>query len=183
MNALQMKEIEELEGQELSEERFQIKDQESLNWAFRKIAAFKAQMNETEEIAAKEIARVHQWAAEQQKPLEQSIEFFESLITQYHMQLLESDPKAPKTLKTPHGKSKSTRRKPAPVAVNKDKLLEHVKEAGMADYIKEEIRWGDFKKTLSITTADGKPVVVDAWGQRVEGVEIDQGGTTFKVEV
>lgn len=183
MNALQMKEIEELEGQELSEERFKITDQESLNWAFRKIAAFKAQMNETEEIAAKEIARVHQWAAEQQKPLEQSIEFFESLITQYHMQLLESDPKAPKTLKTPHGKSKSMTRKPAPVAADKDKLLEHVKEAGMADYIKEEIRWGDFKKTLSITTADGQPVVVDAWGQRVEGVEIDQGGTTFKVEV
>ncbi|GIN17485.1 hypothetical protein J32TS2_28410 [Shouchella clausii] len=183
MNALQQAEIEELKGQELSEERFKITDQESLNWAFRKIAALKTQMEETDAIAAKEIERIHLWAAEQHKPVKQSIEFFESLITQYHMQLLESDPKAPKTLKTPHGKSKSTRRKPAPVAVNKDKLLEHVKEAGMSDYIKEEIRWGDFKKTLSITTADGQSVVVDAWGQRVEGVEIDQGGTTFKVEV
>ncbi|PAF24398.1 hypothetical protein CHH61_19075 [Shouchella clausii] len=182
MNALQMKEIEELEGQELTEERFQIKDQESLNWAFRKISALKTQMEETDAIAAKEIERIHLWAAEQHKPVKQSIEFFESLITQYHMQLLEENPKA-KTLKTPHGKSKSTRRKPAPVAVNKDKLLEHVKEAGMSDYIKEEIRWGDFKKTLSITTADGQPVVVDALGQRVKGVEIDQGGTTFKVEV
>jgi hypothetical protein len=155
MNALQMKEIEELEGQELTEERFQIKDQESLNWAFRKIAAFKAQMNETEEIAAKEIARVHQWAAEQQKPLEQSIEFFEGLITQYHMQLLESDPKAPKTLKTPHGKSKSTRRKPAPVAVNKDKLLEHVKEAGMSDYIKKKSAGVILKRRLVL------PILVD----------------------
>ncbi|AST97317.1 host-nuclease inhibitor Gam family protein [Shouchella clausii] len=182
MNALQQAEIEELEGQELSEERFKITDQESLNWAFRKIAALKTQMEETDAIAAKEIERIHLWAAEQHKPVKQSIEFFESLIAQYHMQLLEENPKA-KTLKTPHGKSKSTRRKPAPVAVNKDKLLEHVKEAGMSDYIKEEIRWGDFKKTLSITTADGQPVVVDAWGQRVEGVEIDQGGTTFKVEV
>lgn len=183
MNALQQAEIEELEGQELSEERFKITDQESLNWAFRKIAAFKAQMNETEEIAAKEIARVHQWAAEQQKPLEQSIEFFESLITQYHMQLLESDPKAPKTLKTPHGKSKSTTRKPAPVAMNKDKLLEHVKEAGMTEFIKEDIRWGDFKKTLNVEVVKGKVVIVDSLGQRVEGVELDQGGTTFKVEV
>ncbi|BAD63903.1 phage-related protein [Shouchella clausii KSM-K16] len=182
MNALQQAEIEELEGQELSEERFKITDQESLNWAFRKIAALKTQMEETDAIAAKEIERIHLWAAEQHKPVKQSIEFFEGLITQYHMQLLEENPKA-KTLKTPHGKSKSTTRKPAPVAMDKSKLLEHVKEAGMTEFIKEDIRWGDFKKTLNVEVVKGKVVIVDSLGQRVEGVELDQGGTTFKVEV
>lgn len=182
MNALQQAEIEELEGEELIEERFRITDQESLNWTFRKVAIYKAQMEETDTIAAKEIERVHLWAAEQHKPVKQSIDFFESLIMQYHMKLLEEDPKA-KTLKTPHGKSKSTTRKASPAPLDKDKLLDHVKEAGMLDYIKEEIRWGDFKKTLNIAKADGQTFVVDALGQRVEGVIIDEGGTTFKVEV
>ncbi|AIC95410.1 host-nuclease inhibitor Gam family protein [Shouchella lehensis] len=182
MNALQQAEIEELEGEELSEEKFRITNQETLNWTFRKIAVFKERMEETDEIAAKEIERIHLWAAEQHKPIKQSIDFFEGQIMQYHMEMLEKDPKA-KTLKTPHGKSKSTTRKPTPVALDKEMLLKHVKESEQTGFISEEIKWGEFKKSLKVQEMDGHTVIIDAYGQRVDGVGMDQGGTTFKVEV
>ncbi|WP_078392053.1 host-nuclease inhibitor Gam family protein [Shouchella patagoniensis] len=185
MNAFQQAEIEELEEHELSEEtkeRFSIKDQEGLNWAFRKMAAYQQQIQDTKAIAAREIERVTMWSAEEVKPLENSISFFEFLIKEYHMKQLEENPKQ-KTLKSPHGKSKSITKKPDFVAMNQDSLLEHIEASGLDTFIKKEVRWGDFKKTLNVAKVDGQAVIVDALGQRVEGVEMDQGGTTFKVEV
>jgi len=110
------------------------------------------------------------------------LNYFESLVSQYHAKQLESDPKA-KTLSTPYGKSKSRATKEQPKQVDKDALLSHVKEAGMTEFIKEEVKWGDLKKSLHIHEVDGESVVIDGNGQVVPGVGIDPAAISFKVEV
>ncbi|WP_100406232.1 host-nuclease inhibitor Gam family protein [Bacillus solitudinis] len=167
MNALQRIELEELQGMELTEEtkeRFKIVDLDQLNWAFRKIAALNEQKQERKALADAEIDRIMTWLQEEEKPIDNSISFFEGLIKLYHMQQLEKDPKA-KTLKTPYGKSKSTTSKPAPEQSDKDKLLAYVKGAELTEFIKEEVKWGDLKKTLNIVEIDGQKVIVSADGQ------------------
>lgn len=73
--------------------------------------------------------------------------------------------------------------KSVPKAVDEDQLLEHVKKAGLNELIKEDIKWGDFKKTLSIKEIDGNKVVIDENGQAVPGVEVEPASINFKVEV
>ncbi|ARK28747.1 host-nuclease inhibitor Gam family protein [Halalkalibacter krulwichiae] len=185
MNALERIEIEELEEMELTEEakeRFKITDLDSLNWAFRKIAALNEQKKEAQELAKAEMERIKTWLDGEEKPVNNSISFFEGLIKLYHMEQLDKDPKA-KTLKTPYGKSKSTTSKAQPDQQDKEKLLAYVKDSGLTDLIKEEVKWGDLKKTLKVVEIDGKQVVVDGDGQLVEGASVKPADTSYKVEV
>ncbi|MGO0742485.1 host-nuclease inhibitor Gam family protein, partial [Bacillus licheniformis] len=56
-------------------------------------------------------------------------------------------------------------------------------EAGLTEFIKEDVKWGDLKKSLSIKEVGGKKVVVDENGQAVPGVEIAPASINFNVEV
>ena len=105
MNLLDQYEIDEIERQEIKP-RFEITDLDSLNWAFRKLKAYKAKEKEIEEVAQKERDRIDAWEAEEKKKIQDNIDFFESLIFQYHAKVMDQDPKA-KTLSTPYGKSKA----------------------------------------------------------------------------
>ena len=53
----------------------------------------------------------------------------------------------------------------------------------MQDYIKKEVKWGDFKKNLSIAEVDGVPTVYDENGQAVPGVVVKPESVSFVVEV
>ncbi|MCY7999352.1 host-nuclease inhibitor Gam family protein [Bacillus haynesii] len=185
MNPLQAFELNEISNSSLQQEsrpQFEITDMNSLNWAFRKIAALKTQEKEIKALAATERQRIDEWETQELKPVADNLDFFENLVSVYHSKQLEQDPKA-KTLSTPYGKSKSRAIKEQPKPADKDQLLKHVKEAELTEFIKEDVKWGDFKKSLSIKEVDGKKVVVDENGQAVPGVEIEPASTSFKVEV
>lgn len=183
MNELQKVELLEVENTEQSEkELFQITDMNSLNWVFRKLAALSAKEKDVKQLADAERERINDWENRELISLHNDKNYFESLVSAYHAKQLEENPKA-KTLSTPFGKSKSRASKPQPKPVDKDKLLQHVKATGMTEFIKEEVKWGDFKKLLHIHEADGQPVVIDENGTIVEGVEVEPSSLSFKVEV
>ena len=183
MNQLQQMEILEVENTEQSErESFQVTDIESLNWVFRKLAALSAKEKEVKQLADVERARINDWENRELIALHSDKNYFESLVSDYHAKQLEENPKA-KTISTPYGKSKSRATKEQPKAVDKDKLLQHVKETGMTEFIKEEVKWGDLKKSLHIHEVDDKPIVIDENGQAVPGVEVEPASVSFKVEV
>ncbi|WZY01565.1 host-nuclease inhibitor Gam family protein [Bacillus sp. FSL W7-1360] len=181
MNKLQMYEMKELREEK---EKFEVNDQSQLNWVFRKLAVLNDEKNNIKEIAEQEKERITAWEQEELEPINVSIGNLESLVTEYHMRTLKDDPSA-KTLRTPHGKSKSTTRKAAPVAKDKDKLLEHVKAAGMDEYVKvkEEVKWSDLKKSLNVVDIDGKLTAIDENGQEVAGVIIEPAKTTYKIDM
>ncbi|MCY8915629.1 host-nuclease inhibitor Gam family protein [Bacillus atrophaeus] len=185
MNPLQLSELNEISNGELlpgDNPQFEITDMNSLNWAFRKIAALKSQEKEIQALAATEKQRIEEWESQELKPLADSLSFFENLVSVFHTKQLQEDPKA-KTLSTPYGKSKSRKTKAAPKEVDKEKLLQHVKDAGMEEFIKESVAWGDLKKTLTVKEFEGKPIIIDSNGQAVPGVEVQPETVSFKVEV
>lgn len=186
MNQLHAVELEELEAVDLQSEevkqRFKIENLDSLNWAFRKLSALQAQKREIQQLAQAEMDRIHEWEEAELKSIQNSYDFFTSLITEYHSTILAEDPKK-KTIATPYGKAKSRLSKETPDKVNEDLMLEHIKSSGMDEYIKESVKWGDFKKSLNIAEIDGKKVAVDENGQVVEGVTIKPESVTFSVEV
>ncbi|KYC64717.1 host-nuclease inhibitor Gam family protein [Heyndrickxia coagulans] len=184
MNELQQAELQEWEEQPAEErQHFEITGLDSLNWAFRKLSAFKAKEAEITELAKKERERIDFWEAEQKKSIQGDMEFFENLIQRYHAQRLAENPKA-KTLSTPFGKSKSRTSKPAPEKQDENKLLKYVTDNGLDEFIKKSVKWGDLKKNLKVTDIDGKAVVVDTTtGMYVPGVTIKPAQTTFNVEV
>ncbi|WZX99595.1 host-nuclease inhibitor Gam family protein [Bacillus sp. FSL W7-1360] len=189
MNELQARELKELESidfihTEEEKERFKITDQAQLNWAFRKLAALNDKKRGVEELAKQETERINEWKQAELAPVDKSIEDFTALVQDYHSRTLRDDPKA-KTLATPHGKCKSTTRKPTPVAADKDKLLEHVKASGMTDFvkIKEEVKWADLKKELNVVKLGDKETVIDSNGQEVAGVVIQPETTTYKIDL
>ncbi|WP_339195191.1 host-nuclease inhibitor Gam family protein [Aeribacillus sp. FSL W8-0870] len=182
MNVLQEFELQELENQEELKQRFQITGIDSLNWAFRKLAAFKAKAAEVEQLAQAERERIDRWEEEQKKSIQQNIEFFEQLIHEYHAKVLQDDPKT-KTLSTPYGKSKARKSKAQPEKANENLLLQHVKENGMTEFIKESVKWGDLKKTLKVVEVNGQQVVIDENGQVVPGVVVKPETISYSVEV
>jgi hypothetical protein len=182
MNVLQEFELQELENQEELKQRFQITGIDSLNWAFRKLSAYKAKATEVEQLAKAERDRIDRWEEEQKKSIQQNIEFFEQLIHEYHAKVLQEDPKA-KTLSTPYGKSKARQTKAQPEKADENLLLKHVKENGMTEFIKESVKWGDLKKTLKVVEIDGNQVVIDENGQAVPGVVVKPESISYSVEV
>ncbi|MEK5176322.1 host-nuclease inhibitor Gam family protein [Heyndrickxia sp. FSL W8-0496] len=183
MNALQQNElleIDEIESQEQTQ--FEITDLDSLNWAFRKLSALKSKEKEIKQLANVERDRIAQWEQSELSTIENSTSFFESLIQQYHAKQLAEDPKV-KTISTPYGKSKTRKSKEAPEKANEDELLEYVLENEMLDFIKNSVKWSDFKKTLKIVEISGEKVVVDENGQLVKGVTVKPESISYSVEV
>lgn len=183
MNALQQNElleIDEIESQEQTQ--FEITDLDSLNWAFRKLSALKSKEKEIRQLANVERDRIDQWEKSELSTIENSTSFFESLIQQYHAKQLAEDPKV-KTISTPYGKSKTRKSKEAPEKANEDELLEYVLENEMLDFIKNSVKWSDFKKTLKIVEISGEKVVVDENGQLVKGVTVKPESISYSVEI
>lgn len=183
MNALNELEIIEWEEQpEESKQRFQICDLDSLNWAFRKLSAYKAKEKEISDLAAKERARIDMWEAEEKKKIQDSINFFESLIHEYHAKVLAEDPKS-KTISTPYGKSKARTNKAQPKKADEKAILQHVIDNGLKDYIKPALKWAELKKNITVAEIGGRLIAVDENGQEVPGVVIEPEQTKFTVEV
>jgi len=188
MNLLQMDELKaweldvECQDQEELKQRFEITGLDSLNWAFRKLAAIKAKEEEIGKLVERELERIKLWETEQKKAIQQDKEFFEGLIQQYHAKQLAADPKA-KTLSTPYGKSKARATKAQPDKADEEALLHYVKANKMDEFIKESLKWGDLKKTLKVVSIGEKEIVVDNNGEVVPGAIVKPASITYSLEV
>jgi hypothetical protein len=182
MNSLQQIELMEVEEIQAQETKFEITDLNSLNWAFRKLSALKTKEKEIKQVADIERERIAQWERGELSTISNSVEFFENMISVYHANQLALDPKA-KTISTPYGKSKSRTSKESPEKANEDAILQHVIENGMEDYIKNSLKWADFKKAVKIVEISGEKVVVDETGQIVPGMTVKPESISYSVEV
>lgn len=186
MNKLQEQELFELEEQQQEERKvFVITDLNGLNWAFRKMSAIQAKMNEVKQLAQAERDRINAWEKEECKSFESDLAFFGHKITEYHASVLAQDPKA-KSIKTPYGVAKSITSKAAPEKADESALIEYSKTNELA-FVEvkttETLKWAELKKTLSVVESNGAYVVIDENGQVVPGVTVKPETVSFKVEV
>jgi len=185
MNQLQrieLLEVEEVTSLSPEETKFEITDKNSLNWAFRKVSALKAQEKEIKQLADAERERISEWERSELSTISNSLSFFETMVAAYHAKQLEEDPKA-KTISTPYGKSKSRKSKEVPEKENEEAILQHVIENGMDDYIKTSLKWSDLKKAVKIVEIAGEKAVVDENGQLVPGMTVKPESISFSLEV
>ena len=110
---------------EMSGERFTIKDLDSANWAFRKLAAIERKRKEIQELADREIERIKNWQQQEEESLNNSKEFFEGLLTEYYVKQKETDPEF--KISTPYGKVSSRKQQPK-WHYDEAKLIEWLKE-------------------------------------------------------
>lgn len=181
-----MNEIESIETEE--KEPFRITDEGSLHWTFRKMRELQGEIIKKEELAQADYERIEEeknlvdeWLESEKKPLQQSIEYFEQLVKDYHLELLRDNPEGQKTLSTPFGKSSTRKSAAQPDKGDEAKLLEYVKDNDLNDLInvKESIKWGELKKTLKVVGNK----VVDENGEIVEGAIIKPETITCNVEL
>lgn len=122
-NRLINAELQEIEGQE--QQGFTVNDLNQANWCFRKIRAFNAKITETKVLAGKEKERIDSWEKAETKNAQDSIAYFESLLSDYYIRLKQQDPKA--KVSTPYGKI-SSRKSAKWNYNNEDELLSYLKE-------------------------------------------------------
>ncbi|TCW58977.1 Gam-like protein [Bacillus thuringiensis] len=182
MNSLQAIELAEVDELQDAEQRFEIHDLESLNWAFRKLTALKAEEKKVTTLANVERDRIANWEKNELNPIHDSIGFFESHVQRYHAEQLAADPKQ-KTISTPYGKSKTRKSSEAPEKADEAKLLDYAIENELDDCIKTEIKWGELKKKFKIEKIGGEKVIVDEDGQIVPGVTVKPESISYSVEV
>lgn len=186
MNQLQQYELNEVEDvnsfRSEVENNFSITDINSLNWAFRKAAALKAKAKEVKQLADAERERIAEWEKSELSSINNSLEFFQNLVTEYHAKQLAEDPKA-KTISTPYGKSKSRKSSEQLEKANEEDILLYVIENELEQFIKNSVKWAELKKSLKIVDLNGEKFAVDENGQLVPGITIKPESITFSMEV
>lgn len=159
-------------------ESWKVEDEASANWALRKIKEHENEIKRINDFAEQEISKIESWANKEVDQHKRDIDFFQSKLAEYAMDLREKDNKF-KTLKLPNGRVRFRKRQPQWKYDDKT-LIQSLKQAGMTDYIKVEEKpvKSDIKKVLEVI--DGKTINPET-GEVVEGIEVIERGE--KVEV
>lgn len=179
--------MDELEGMELesiaADEKvpWRIADDACADWAIRKIAVERAELQRIKELACTEIARIEEKVAAAEKRCENGTRFLTSKLSEYFETVPHKATKTKESYRLLSG-TLSLKLGGTQLKQNDEKLLDFLKKTGNTDMIKteEKARWGDFKKRLQIV---GSQVVDSETGEIVEGVEIITKPDVFTVDV
>lgn len=129
-------------------------------------------------------AKMDQWKESAAKKHVNDIEFFKQHLHAYQLRVIAEEKakntkKISSTIKLPTRSLTFKKQQPEilvnGVEVSKAKddstFVQFVKD-NSPDFIKEEVKWGDYKKTLKQKEIDGKLVYMDADGQPLEFIQL-----------
>jgi phage host-nuclease inhibitor protein Gam len=160
---------------------WRITDDGCADWAVRKIAEEKAELDRIKALADEQIQRIEEKVAAAEKRFQNGTSFLTGKLAEYFQTVPH------KTTKTKHSYrllsgTLTLKLGGTQLKQNDDALLEYLKTSGNDDMIQtvEKPKWGEFKKRLQIV---GASVVDGTTGEIVEGVEIINKPDTFTVDV
>jgi len=167
-------------------EGFVIDNKGKANWALRKIRHLKKKQSENDKLAESEIRKlkleideVKDWLKSENDSLQNNIDFFENLLKGYALSIKEDDPEF-KTLKLPFGKLQFRKKR--------DKW--HYDEKELLEFAKENIKTSvkvvekvDKRKLKEVVKAVGDKVIIEATGEVVRGISVEERGEEFKIKV
>ena len=163
---------------EEEKEKFEVNSLSSADWALHKIKELEAVIKQNMDFAESEKIRLEQWLESENRKYQESIEYFNGLLSRYLQELRKDNPKA--KISTPHG-TVSTRKNPKQWTYSDDVLAE-LEEKEMFEFIriKKEVDKKELKKVLSATD-DG--IVVNSDGEVIKGVTVVDGGEVMTVKI
>lgn len=159
---------------------YTLTDDDAADWALRKLAKARADIEQAERMADERKKLIDRWLQDSTASDCQTVEFFTGLLSEYHSRVLADDPDR-KTLDLPSGRVKSRTYKPAVVIDDLDELVEWLVEVDRADEITWTPKVGVRKVRKFVTAHDGDPVDMDL-GERVPGLSVRPGKTSFTVD-
>lgn len=160
---------------------WRITDDGCADWACRKIAEEKAELDRIRELAEAQIQKIEEKLAAAERRYENGTRFLTGKLAEY----FETVPhKATKTKESYRLLSGTLTRKYGGAQMKQDEaqLVQYLKDSGQLEFIKteEKPKWGEFKKRLEIM---GGSAVDKETGEIVEGVQIIEKPDTFSVDV
>ena len=169
------------EAEDAPRPAWRITDDGCADWACRKIAEEKAELDRIRELADAQIQKIEEKVAAAERRFQNGTRFLTGKLAEY----FETVPhKTTKTKASYRLLSGTLTRKFGGTTMKQDdeKLVEFLKGSGQLEFIKteEKPRWGDFKKRLEIM---GGSVVDKETGEIVEGVTVETKPDTFTVDV
>ena len=160
---------------------WRIADDGAADWAVRKIAEERAELERIKELADEQINRIMEKVAAAERRCQNGTAYLTGKLAEYF------DMVPHKTTKTQHSYrllSGTLKMKLGGTTMKQDDaaLLEYLKASGNEDMIQnvEKVRWGEFKKRLQII---GGSVVDSTTGEIVQGVALENKPDVFVVEV
>ena len=169
------------EAEDAPRPAWRITDDGCADWACRKIAEEKAELDRIRELADAQIQKIEEKVAAAERRFQNGTRFLTGKLAEY----FETVPhKTTKTKASYRLLSGTLTRKFGGTTMKQDdeKLVQFLKDSGQLEFIKteEKPRWGDFKKRLEIM---GGSVVDKETGEIVEGVTVETKPDTFTVDV
>lgn len=156
--------------------RFRIEDDAAAAWAMRKLRSVRARQQQNDRIAADEIARVREWLAQVDAPLERDATYFEAILTDYALRCRQDERDGRKTIALPTGKV-TTRTTAAKINVDDDEFLPWARQNHP-----DLIRVKETPNTAAIKELiDGRPAPVTSDGELLPGVQVLPGGVSATV--
>jgi hypothetical protein len=156
------------EESEYLQQRFVINSISRLDWAVRKWGLLDREAAAKIDCAKRQIERLEQYVKDTEERADREKSGLETMMGPFVRQQL--DGKKVKTFKTPSGFVQIKAQQPE---INKDdgRLVQFLKDSGKTEFIKEEPKWGEFKKTLKAVEYEGGLVhYITSDGEIVQGV-------------
>ena len=177
---LTMDELEEMDFAEPPKARWTITDDSMADWALRKIAKEREELDRIEALAKAEMDRINEKLERARKRYKNGSSFLQSELERYFNTVERKKQKTQETYQLLSGKLKRTFDKQE-MKPDNEKLLNWLIRSGNVHLIKttEEPRWGEIKKSLLIK--GGKVIDKDS-GEIVEGVEITVKPGSFSID-
>lgn len=173
---------ETLESLEVQHQGFVVDNDEKAEWALRKIAEEKADMQRYINTCESMILEYKRKIQKAQEEWGRSISFFEGKLRGYFETLKCKETKTQKTYKLPSGTLKM--KFPAPkFNIDEEQLVKWLKISNHSDYIEEKTvekpKWAEFKKCVK--TSGCNAITED--GEVIVGVTVEDRTPEFIVEI
>ncbi|WP_373894421.1 host-nuclease inhibitor Gam family protein [Virgibacillus sp. CBA3643] len=168
------------EQEQVESVAFTIKDDSAANWALRKIKQHQQQQEANNKLYTEEVEKLQAWNKQENEKAQQSIDYFQGLLSYYAMKKREDDPKF-KSQKLPNGRLQFVKQQPK-WEYNDDTVLKSLKAAELGDFIqvKEAPKKADIKKAFEVV---GNSVVNPDTGEIIEGITVEEREEKFGVVI
>ena len=157
-----------------------IDDLGKANWALKKIAALRSELASVDSLVNAEIDKIKAWQTKEKTRINSEITSFETRLRPFAEAAVAGKKK--KSVNCPNGVFGFRNKAADSEIVNDSKLLEDIKrDCPEFVKIKEEINWGDFKKSLQLIVDEEtqKQLIINNSGQPIDNVRYVPEKITF----
>lgn len=169
-------------------ETFRVTDDDTAGWAFGKLLTVIEERDRVTAVAGSRRAAITEWETATVKPLDDTIEFFTSLLADYRRQLHQANPKAPATYKLPEGDLKWNKGGTiSTISTVPEAFAAFAKANGCDELVryKPEVRKADVKDSTHFARtpadADGVIRLLAPGGEVVPGVHLVEKAPSVSV--